>query len=52
MKDLSNENIIHIKQNGIEYLQFKRLLKYPELVHCYTLSSNEFDVGSNDTYEI
>lgn len=51
MKDLSNENIIHIKEKGIEYLQFKRLLKYPEIVHCYTLSANEFDVGSNDTYE-
>lgn len=51
MKDLSNENVIHIKKNGIEYLQFKRLLKYPELVHCYTLSSNAFDIGSNDTYK-
>jgi len=51
MKDLSNENIIHIKEKGIEYLQFKRLLQYPEIVHCYTLSVNKFDVGSNDTYK-
>lgn len=37
MKDLSNENVIHQKQNGIEYLQFRRLLKYPEIQHCYTM---------------
>jgi len=51
MDDLSNENMIHVKKNGIEYLQFKRLLQYPDLVQCYTLSANEFDVGSNDTYK-
>ena len=29
--DLSNENILHIKKDGIEYLQFKILLNYPEI---------------------
>ena len=39
MKDLSNENIIHIKNNNIQYLQFKRLLQYQnKLKHCYTLN--------------
>ena len=52
MKDLSNDNIVHIKQNNIEYLQFRRLLEYKELVHCYTLKNYDFDVGSNDTYKI
>lgn len=37
MKDLSNENIIHLKKGNTEYLQFRRLLEYPELQHCYTL---------------
>ena len=28
MKDLSNENVIHVKKNGVEYLQFRKLLEY------------------------
>lgn len=36
--DLSNENMVHVKKDGIEYLQFKRLLKFKNLVHAYTLS--------------
>lgn len=51
MLNLSNENIIQQKKNGIEYLQFKKLLQYPELVHCYTLKANDFDVAGNDTYK-
>lgn len=49
MLDLSNENVIHIKNKDIEYLQFKKLLEYPEIVHCYTLSTNKFDIAGNDT---
>jgi len=38
MKDLSNENIIHVKKDGLEYIQFKRLLQYQDkIVHAYTL---------------
>lgn len=51
MKDLSNENIIHVRKNNIEYIQFRRLLEYKNLVHCYTLSANNFDVAGNDTME-
>ncbi len=51
MKDLSNENIIHVKKNDMEYIQFRRLLEYKNLVHCYTLSANNFDVAGNDTME-
>ena len=36
MKDLSNENIIHIKKDGIEYLQFRKLLEYSDVInHAY-----------------
>ena len=51
MQDLSNENIIHIKKDNIEYIQFRKLLEYPELVHCYTLSAYGFDIAGNDTYK-
>ncbi len=51
MEDLSNENIVHIKKGRVEYLQFRKLLEYKELVHCFTLSKYNFDVGSNDTYK-
>ena len=36
MKDLSNEAITHIKKDGIEYLQFKKLLEYSNIInHAY-----------------
>ena len=36
MKDISNKNIIHIKKDGVEYLQFKRLLEYRDIInHAY-----------------
>ena len=37
MLDLSNENMIHIKKENIEYLQFKKLLEYPEIKHIYSV---------------
>ena len=36
--NLSNEKMVHVKSDGIEYLQFKRLLEFDNLVHGYTLS--------------
>ena len=48
MKDLSNENIIHIENNNIQYLQFKRLLQYQnKLKHCYTLKPLDFKPALN-----
>ena len=36
MKDLSNENIIHIKKGNIQYLQFRKLLEYKDIInHAY-----------------
>jgi len=39
--DLSNENVIHVKKDGMEYLQFRKLLEYKEIVnHAYSLGTN------------
>lgn len=36
-KNLSNEIVIHSEQNGVQYIQFKKLLEYEErLSHCFT----------------
>lgn len=38
--DLSNENVIHIKENGVEFLQFRRLLEYKDvLTHAITVGT-------------
>lgn len=38
MKDLSNETMIHVKKQNIEYLQFRKLLEYQDkITHAYTL---------------
>ena len=38
MRDLSNENVIHINKNGVQYLQFRRLLEYSDIItHAYSL---------------
>lgn len=39
--DLSNENIIHIKTEENEYIQFRKLLDYKDiLTHAYSLGTN------------
>ena len=39
--DLSNENIIHIKKDGIQYIQFRKLLEYKDIInHAYSLGTN------------
>lgn len=49
MKDLSNENVIQVKKNGIQYLQFRKLLKYEnKLKHCFTLKPLDFRNKSKD----
>jgi hypothetical protein len=36
--DLSNENIIHVKKEKIEYIQFRKLLEYSDTItHAYVL---------------
>ena len=39
--DLSNENIVHIKVNGTEYIQFRKLLEYKDIInHAYIYTRN------------
>lgn len=35
--DLSNEDVVHVKGKQIEYLQFKKLLEYPEIKYAYVI---------------
>lgn len=38
LRDLSNENVIHKKKDEIQYIQFRRLLEYSEIIeHSYSL---------------
>lgn len=39
----------HIEKNNLEYLQFKKLLEYPEIVHAYILKNHDmnFRLGTN-----
>lgn len=50
MKNLSNENIIHVKNGDVEYIQFRKLLEYSDvLTHCFTLRTLDF--SGFDNYE-
>ena len=41
MKDLSNENVIHIIKDGVQYLQFRKLLEYDNIItHAYSLGTD------------
>ena len=47
--DLSNENILHIKKEGIQYLQFKKLLNYPEIKYAYVIGlDKDFNINKNE----
>ena len=38
MKDLSNKNVIRINKNGVQYLQFRKLLEYKDIItHAYSI---------------
>ncbi len=39
MQNILNSNLVYYNKDGIEYIQFKKLLQYPEIIHCYTLRS-------------
>ena len=41
MKDLSNENIVHINKDGVQYLQFRKLLEYSDVItHAYSIGTD------------
>ena len=48
MKDLTNDIIVHKNINGTEFIQFRRLLEFPNLKHCYTLRKNGINVQVKD----
>lgn len=48
-KNLFNKETVIIKNENIRYMQFKKLLEYKNIKHCFTLKP--LDVGSNDTYK-
>lgn len=40
--DLSNETVIHVKDKDCEYLQFRKLLEYKDIItHAYSLGTNK-----------
>lgn len=52
MMDLSNNNVIHVVKDGIQYLQFKRLLEYDDkLKHCFTMKDLNFKDKTLDDYD-
>ena len=52
MKDLSNENVVHIKNGECEYIQFRRLLEYEDVVkHAYGLKPANFMTRRNRVTE-
>lgn len=46
--NLTNDIIIHQNVDGTEFIQFIRLLEFPNLRHCYTLRKNGINVQIND----
>ena len=48
------ENIVYQNKNGVEYIQFKKLLEYPEITHCYTMKNNSelnFQIKNYDFFK-
>ncbi len=41
MKDLSNKNVIRINKNGVQYIQFRKLLEYKDIItHAYSIGTD------------
>ena len=54
MLDLSNENILHVANEQVEYIQFKRLLEYKDKInHCYTMRTfgNNYYQDDGENYK-
>lgn len=51
--DLSNENIVHIEKNEIEFLKFKKLDEHEEILHAFSLKPLNFrnKPGIEDNYK-
>lgn len=46
--NLTNDIVIHQNIEGTEFIQFRRLLEFPNLRHCYTLRKNGINVQVKD----
>lgn len=42
MANLTNDNIIHTIKGSIQYIRFRKLLGFPEVIHCFTLKPLDF----------
>lgn len=41
LKYLSNENVVHINKNGVQYIQFRKLLEYGDIItHAYSIGTD------------
>lgn len=41
LKNLSNSNVLHIARDGVQYLQFRKLMEYNDVIsHAYSLDTN------------
>ena len=46
--NLTNDNIIHTTGENIDYIQFRRLLEYKDIInHAYTLRNKDIYFGPN-----
>ncbi len=50
--DLSNENVVHVKKDGVEFLQFRKLLDYKDVNHAYSLGIDKnYRTTQQETYQ-
>ena len=46
--DLTNDVIIHKNIDGTEFIQFRKLLEYTNIKHCYTLKRNGINIQTKN----
>lgn len=52
MRDLSNDSVIHVKGKNCEYLQFRKLLKYDDVLgHAYGLKPDNYRTNGDGLTE-
>ena len=44
--------MIHVKKDGIEYLQFRKLLEFEDLVNCFTLKTGNLNFRRKTSEEL
>ena len=50
--NLSNKNIVHVKDGDVEYLQFRKLLEYSDKIqHCYTMKCDNYKEDNGTNYK-